>query len=357
MKIFNYSRTSLIWLSVLILLIIFLLLPIKIPYSIKAPGKILPSKEWIVSKGPDGRLITILNDNKLGVSQNYTVSQFERGDAIQFSLRPNISSGTPINKTDTVAIIYSNEIERQFIQLKGELEVAKSSLNTYTTGEKQSIVKEEKERLEYMKKQAEEQRKVFNRVEALYQKNLISLEEYEVSKGTADLNNINIAIAQAHLQSIESGEKKEQIDFIRSQIQSLQKQLDVLQKRFKNYTLISQVTGIANRSLGADTLLVVSDTTEFVVMMPVKWEDRNYLSLNQRIILKFPDNSTSEEAVLVKIDKSIHALNGGQVFLITAKLLQKPLDILPGLMIQCSIQCEPVRPIQYLTRIFSLVWN
>jgi hypothetical protein len=357
MKIFKYSRTSLIWLSVLILLIIFLLLPIKIPYSIKSPGKILPSKEWIVSKGPDGRLITILKDNKLGVSQNYSVSQFERGDAIQFSLQPNISSGTPINKMDTVGLIYSNEIERQFVQLKGDLETAKSSLITYTTGEKQSIIKEERERLEYMKKQAEEQKKVFNRVETLFQKNLISQEEYEISKGTADLNNINIAIAQAHLQTIETGEKKEQVDLIKSQIQSLQKQLDVLQKRFKNYTLISQVTGVANRSLGVDTLLVVSDTTEFVIVIPVRWEDRNYLSLNQKILLKFPDTSVITDAVLVKIDHSIHALNGGQVFLITAKLNQKPLDVLPGLMIQCSIQCEPVRPIQYLTRMFSSVWN
>jgi hypothetical protein len=337
--------------------LIFLLLPIKIPYSIKAPGKILPAKEWIVSKGPDGRLITVLKDNLLGISKNYSVSQFERGDAIQFSLRPGISSGKMINEKDTVATIYSNEIERQFIQLKGELEVAKASLTAYMTGEKQSVVKEEKERLEYMKKQAEEQRKVFKRLETLYQKNLASQEEYEISRGTSELNDINIAIAEAHLQSIETGVKKEQIDFIRSQIQSLQKQIDVLQKRFKDYTLISQISGVATRILSSDTLLVISDTAEFVVLIPVKWEERNNLSANQKVILKTPDSSIKQDATLVRIDKSIHQLNGGQVFLVIALFNSNHIDFLSGLMIQCSIQCEPVRPIEYITRIFRSIWG
>jgi hypothetical protein len=352
MKLFNFSKTSVIWLGVLLILVIFLMLPIKIPYSIKAPGKILPAKQWIVTKGPDGRLITILKDNKLGISRNYSVSQFERGDAIQFSLRPNISSGSAIKEKDTVASIYSNEIERQFVQLKGELEVAKASLAANETGEKQSSIQEEKERLEYMKKQADEQKKIFNRLEALYRKDLISQEEYEISKGTTDLNQINISIAEAHLQTVQSGVKKEQIDYINSQIQSLQKQIDILQKRFKNYTLISQVTGIANPILGNDTLLIVSDTSEFVVLIPVKWEERNYLSQNQTIYLKTPDSSVTQDATLVRIDKSIHPLNGGQVFFVTAYFDSPKIDFLSGLMVQCSIQCNPIRPVDYLERIF-----
>jgi hypothetical protein len=353
MKLFNFSKISLTWLGILILLVIFLLLPIKIPYSIKAPGKILPAKQWIVSKGPDGRLITILKDNKLGISQNYSVSQFERGDAIQFSLRPNIFSGSAIKANDTVASIYSNEIERQFIQLKGEMEVAKASLAASKTGEKASTIQEEKDRLDYMKKQAEEQKKIFNRLEALYRKDLISQEEYEIAKGTSDLNQINISIAEAHLQTVQSGEKKEQLDYINSQIQSLQKQIDILQKRFKNYTLISQVTGVANRVLGNDTLLVVSDTSEYVILIPVKWEERNYLYQKQSVYLKAPDSSVTQDATLVRIDKSVHPLNGGQVFFVTASFSSPKIDFLSGLMVQCSIQCDGIRPVEYLKRIFT----
>jgi hypothetical protein len=341
--------------GILFLLIIFLLIPIKVPYSVKAPGKILPAKEWIVTKGPDGRLITEFKDNKLGINQNYSVSQFERGDAIQFSLRPNISSGSMIKEKDTVAIIYSNEIERQFIQLKGELEVAKASLAANETGEKQSSIQEGKDRLVYMKKQAEEQNKIFNRLEALYQKDLISQEEYEISKGTAELNQINISIAEAQLQTAQTGVKKEQIDYIKSQIQSLQQQINVLQKRFKNYTLVSQVTGIANRILGSDTLLIVSDTSEFVALIPVKWEERNYLSCNQKVYLKAPDSSITQDATLVRIDKSIHPLNGGQVFFVTAFFDSPKTDFLSGLMVQCSIQCTPIRPVEYLERIFQSI--
>jgi ATP-dependent 26S proteasome regulatory subunit len=206
-----------------------------------------------------------------------------------------------------------------------------------------------------MKKQAEEQKKIFNRLEALYQKNLISQEEYEISKGNADLNQINISIAEAHLQTVQSGVKKDQIDYINSQIQSLQKQIDILQKRFKNYTLISQVTGIANRVLGNDTLLIVSDTSEFVVLIPVKWEERNYLSKNQTVNLKYPDSFVTQDATLVRIDKSIHPLNGGQVFLVTAYFDSPKIDFLSGLMVQCSIQCDPIRPVDYIERIFQSI--
>ncbi|MCX6151171.1 MAG: HlyD family secretion protein [Ignavibacteriales bacterium] len=355
MNIFNNSKAALTWIIILVVITIILLLPIKIPYSIKSPGKILSSKEWIVSRGADGRLITVLKDNKLGVSRNYSVSQFERGDAIQFSLRPNIANGSAINFTDTVASIYSNEIERQFVQLKGELEVAKASLATYETGEKQSVIKEEKERLEFMKKQAVEQKKVFQRLEALYQKKLVSEEEYEVSKGTSELNEINISIAEAHLQSVQTGVKKEQVDFIRSQIISLQKEISILQKRFNDYILISQISGVASRAMDGDTLLIVADTTEYIVLIPVKWEDRNYIAINQKVYLKPPDSGIKQDATLIRIDKSIHQLNGGQLFLVTAQLNSKLIDLLPGLMIQCSIECDPVRPIEYLRRMFKSI--
>lgn len=356
MKI-KINKKTIIWIGLLLIILLVLILPFKIPYSINSSGKLFPAKEWIISRGTDGRLITVLRNNASGISSDYSVSQFERGDAIQFAIRPNISAGDGIAKNDTIASIYSNEIERQFAELKGELETAKASLAAIESGEKQATVKEEEARLDYMKKQAEEQKKIYKRLETLYRKNLASQEEYEIAKGTADLNDINIKIAEAHLQSVQTGMKKEEIDLIKTQIQSLQKQIDILQKRFDHYTLISKISGVANSVLGSDTLLTISDTTEFVVIIPVKWEEKKYLSINQEVKLTIPDGGGSFLASISRIDEKVHQLYGTQVVLVTAVLEGKPTGVTPGLIIECKIKCEAVRTISFMNRIFNSIFG
>lgn len=350
----DYKRI-LIRTGILIVICAFFLLPLKIPYTINAPGKILPAKEWLVIKGSDGRLMTILKDNLRGVSNNYSVSQFERGDAVQFSLCANIASGKSVSVYDTVAMLYSNEIEQQFIQLKGELEVAKASLVMNLAGEKSSVIKEEKAQLEYDRRKAEEQKKIFNRIDSLFRKDLVSQEEYDISKSKSDLYDINVSIAEAHLQSITTGVKQEEISYLNSKITSLQSQLNVLQKRFKNYILISQVNGIVNQTFSSDTLLIISDTTNYVVLSPINWEERNYLTINQEVLIKSPESSLMQGATIIRRDNLIHPLNGRQFFLITSKVNSKTPGILPGLMVQCSVQCQPINLVEYIKRIFKSI--
>ena len=274
------AKSSIFWIGIFILIVV-VLLPVKIPYTINPPGKILPVREWIVIKGSDGRLITQLKNNQCGTIDNYSVSQFERGDAVQFKLKSNIVSGAYVSANDTIAAIYSNEIERQYTQLQGELGVAMASLEVSRTGEKVSVINEERNLLEYRKEQMEESKKQFERTEVLFSKNLVSQEDYEIAKSTNELNKINVKISETHLQSLITGSKPEQLDYIRAEISSLKNQIRILQKRFENYTLISPVNGIVNQIYSGDTILVISDTSAYVIISPVKWKERNYIALNQ----------------------------------------------------------------------------
>ena len=97
--------------------IVVLVVPFKVPYSIKTSGKLMPAKEWILSKGSDGRLIENLFDHQRGVSEKFSVIQFDRGDAVQFKLNDDLASNSTIVAGDTVGSIRSNEIERQIIRL------------------------------------------------------------------------------------------------------------------------------------------------------------------------------------------------------------------------------------------------
>ncbi|NIO28916.1 MAG: hypothetical protein GTO29_10245 [Candidatus Latescibacteria bacterium] len=336
---------------------VLLLLPIKIPYSLDVPGKIVASKEWVVSKGVNGRLMTVLIDHKQGVNKKYSVTQFERGDAVEFNLNPHIVSGTTIAAMDTIGLVYSNEIERRLAELKGQLAMAKASLQLYLSGEKESIIEEAKQQLASRKKQVEEQGKILDRLKALNARELVSKQEYEIALGLSTLYEIDVSIAKAQLQIVQTGAKKEQVEYIQSQIQAFQQEIEILKKRLADFTLISPISGVVCQIFSGDTLLVVKDTTEYAVIMPVKWQQRRYIATRCPVKLLVPDITNVPKAILVKMDKTTHYLNGEQVLIATAIAKDNVSELVPGLRIQCSIDCGRVRPSEYVKRFFKSIFK
>ena len=345
------SRKSLT-ISVVILasIVVFFILPVKFEYRIKVQGKILPAKEWLMYKGTDGRLTSVLTDYKSGINQSYNVTLFDRGDEMQFTFSPNLRSGLTIKNNDTIAVVYSNEIERQIENLKGQISSAKASLSLNITGEKESIIQQEANNLEYAKKQAEEQKKVLDRIESLYKKGFASQAEYDVAKSTYDLDVINISISEAKLKAAQTGSKEEQINYIKSQIEALEKELTVLQKRREGFTLLSPIDGIVNRKTNSDTLLIISDTSQFVVLSPIRVQDLKFVNPHQKVELYINNSNLGVTANIIEINNSVQVLNGFQVVTALSELNDRTQTIFPGLLIECYINTGSLSPFQYFLR-------
>lgn len=337
---------------IIIITITAILVPIQFPYKITTPGKVLPSKSWIVSKGNSGQLISFLHDRKKGIVDNYSVKEFERGDDIHLLLNPDIRIGKIINEKDTVGFIYSNEIEKQLALLKSELNVTKSSLEFNKSGEKESVIKEAEENLNYYIKQASEQKKILGRQKALYEKNLVSKEEYELTLNQSELNDISIAIAKARLESVSTGAKKEQIEMINNQIKSLQKQIELLQKRNSSYHLVSPINGIINNLTNGDTLFTISDNNAFVVMMPVRMGEASFIQNNSEIEIKLPLASGKLQGKIIFIDNSAQNLHGEQVIFAVASI-ETTKQLAYGLMIECVIDCGSAGIYEHLKRFMN----
>ncbi|MCD4747296.1 MAG: hypothetical protein K8R58_13440, partial [Bacteroidales bacterium] len=331
--------------------------PFKIPYTIKVTGILMPSKEWLLTKGTDGRLMTLLFDHKKGISQNYTFKQFDRGDEIKFEIYPHIRGGSIVNSFDTIGIIVSNEIERQLVSLKGELDVTKASLDYYLSMEKESIIDEAKQQLTYAEVEAEAEQKLFDRQKMLYEKKCIPQEEYEISKSKADLNNINVKIAHAKLQTLQSGTKIEYINYIHSQINKLHNDIKVLERKIADYAIVSPITGIAYHLFAGDTLLIIGDTSEFVINIPVKWGQRHYIKPMQSIILKAKGVDSINNAELIRLNKIVYHINNNQLLIATAILKNNNNDLVQGLPVNCSIECDNVLLNEYLLNFIKSIFN
>jgi hypothetical protein len=340
----------LLLLSLIILLIV--LVPLQLPYKITTAGKILPAKSWIVSKGNSGQLISFLNNREKGIIDNYSVKEFERGDDINLLLNPDMSIGKHIAENDTIGFIYSNELEKQIALLKSEINVARASLELNIAGEKESIIKEAEENMNYYLTQASEQKKILGRQKALYQKNLISKEEYELTLNQAELNDISIAIARARLESVSTGAKKEQIELINNEIKSLQKQIEVLQKRYTSNYLISPISGVVSNFSAGDTLFTISDNSSFVVVMPVKLSDISFIHNNSEIEFKQSKSSEKLKGNIIFIDNSAMKLNSDQIVFAVASV-RADSKMAYGLLTECVIDGGSISLYEHFKRLMN----
>jgi len=340
--------------TVVIIIIVFLL-PLKIPYSIHVEGKILPAREWILQKQLDGSILITENDHRKNIVNKVSAYQVDRGDFVEFSLNPKIYEKNVISKNDTIGLISSNETARQLAELKGRLSSAQASLDVSLAGEKETIVRIAEEQLNQAKERLANQRKILERKNDLYENKLISEEEYEIVKTTANILELELVAAQANLENLKSGAKPEQIDFLRIEIQSIEEEINMLQDRLKKFTLKSPMDGRLLTLFSSDTLLIVGDTISAVIM-PVNMKYHSSIQKAQEftVDLRLANSTEKVQGQIKKISNVIRYINNQEVLFVTG-ITNSPLESLPiNMVVPCSIEGDGLTLRQHIFRYLNL---
>jgi len=327
--------------------------PITIPYTIKVPGKIIHTKEWILQRGDDGSVISTLYDHRTGLIRDYSAVQIDRGDAVRFQLSPTIFAKNIINPGDTVGVFKSNALLLRLSGLSRELALAKASLQVNIAGEKQEVIIEAKEKLALAQVNLLNQNRIYSRQDSLYQSKLISREDFEITKNIKSAYEIEQSIAAAHLKVVQSGAKPEQIQYIESEIEAIETELQVLKERFKDFTLISPISGKIYPNISSDTLLTIGEPTG-IVLMPVKINYFDDLDLTQRVTFELPNNDYAFGEIVRKEAVS-RIINHEQVFLVYAELNNSDSRLPFGFIIPCSITLSSLKPLPYLFQMIKSI--
>ncbi|MGE5436938.1 MAG: hypothetical protein ACM3O3_06890 [Syntrophothermus sp.] len=333
--------------AVPVVLIIIFLLPIKIPFVIKAEGLVVPGKEWLLFKDPNGSFSSILKNNAKGISESYFTTTNERGDAFKFSFADKISDGCVVFKGDTIALIHSNEIERQLIGLRSELNTTLKSLNVVSTGEKAPIIEQAKNQLAFAKKQVEDYKKVYDRNKIQFEKNLIPVQDYETSLSTYQLYLLNVSIAEAQLNSLLTGAKKEELDLVKAQSEALKNEINVLEKRSASFEMISPINGIAKSEIESDTLIRITNLEDAVIIIPIKPEESVFVTENCGIKI----NGEKAEFLRTK-NKSV--IGSPAIYYVYVKVKQSSF-LNNSLSAEAEINCESLSLFDYLVRKIKLL--
>lgn len=352
-RIFS-QRAIPVYLIIIIVLLVYFV-PVTVPYRIKSTGKVMPAREYILSIGRDGQLISNLMDNRKGVSNQFNAFQYERGGEVSYIINQKISVGEIVRSGDTLANISSYNTQKLLVSLQGDLRVMEAMLALYQSGEKREVIEKANAELDYALADADIQDSIFARNKKLYDTQVIPDEEYELQYRETRLRHLQIAINKKQLSALKSGVKEEEIDYILSQIDKIKQDINIVEKQIEKHTLLSPVTGVVQHTAPGDTLLIIHDVSEYLVFVPVRFSQKKHLSPGTPVkihIVHIGKNLTGE---FIQTNNTIYFIDGKQVLMSMVSLKGSFTDVYPGMVVKCSINCGEITLKEYLKRLFVSV--
>ncbi len=339
-------------LIILILATIGVFLPIKVNYSFEATALVYSTREWNLKRGQDDSYISELQDNETNVMSNLMSYKFERGDVAEVNICKNHVSGDYITTKDTVAVIHSYFIDNEIIRLKNLKQIEEAALDVTITGEKQTLIEQGRQQLEFAGQQLDLAQKSYERQQKLYNDSIISLSEFEIYENQFNLAKINVEITDKALLSLETGAKSEEIDYIKKKIESYEREIETLEKMKDQYYIQSPVDGIISFNKILDGIMTVSDTSRYILKIPVKIFNIQYLDRISSIKFSIPGSVEKTDASFVGIDENINLnLTTNQQLIIAKALINHGIKgIYPGMAVSCQVYCDRITILDFLRR-------
>jgi len=349
------KRRKIIVSILLICLIVLCLFFIKIPLHITTIGRVYPQTEWKIEKSNPDEVITSLNNYLTTEAGDMKSFIFNRGDVVNLKINAFIKHGEFVESGDTIGVIHSANLEERLVELKGNLTKANATLKSFKTGEKQSLINEATQNVIQAKLQVTEQEKIVSRMKKLFEKNLVSQEEYEIAENRLALYKAEVKIADAQLNTVTTGVKRELIEQIKAEIKFYQKQLSILNDKKMNYNLISPIEGNINRFFNSDTLLLIQDLSTMIIIFPFKLYHYQDIKIGQKVLFFLPGLSLKHYAKIVRIDSTVKLYNNQQTMYAYAEINKLNTAIYPGMIVKCKIFCSNINIFEYIKRMFISV--
>lgn len=348
------SLKKVILIAGLVVLLFLFLAVFKLTYSIKSPCRFVAQSEWSLTQLEPDKLSVRLVRNDSSKVKSFTLLQFDRQDFIQFSLASNIQPGLLVQKGQIIGNVISSENQLRLVDLLGQLKKAKANLSYISTGEKPPVQAEARQALKYTQAECAAFLPQLNRTRQLYKQNLISKGEWEIAEATHDLNQLNIALQEAKMKVVQSGERIEAIRVIEADITNLENQIGVMQEKLSFETIKSPIYGIVTDP-GFDSVLChVSQLDTVVVQIPIRSEQRKYLKLDQVIKIYSFDEHLNLTGKVDMIGNHARIINSRPMFVVSSLIENPESKLLPGMAGYAKIYCDKVSILKLIQRAWKL---
>ncbi|MEM6328460.1 MAG: hypothetical protein AAF791_15200 [Bacteroidota bacterium] len=360
--------------GVVVVLLALLLAPVELPDRVASVGRVLPAQEWVLVRTESGAVTATLRNHRTGEVQTTFAAEPARGDAVRFELGP-AASQEAVEAGEIVGMLASGEAALRLSSVQGLIEQAEAELRRSGVGETAEVVETARQEVrraeadaarmaaevaeaEAVRAQAET---IASRQRELSAQGLASdveLDEaesavevaeagIETARARARAAQVRVEAAQAGVRAAQAGERPETADVVRARIRALEREAGSLAQREEMSTLVAPISGRVHRVFSPDTLLLVTDASQYHVLLPVRWADRDRVRLGARVIL---DGRTEAGIVATLTDMREAAVpQAGQAYLVaTAEVTQGAEHLVPGLLLPASIEAVPKTPLDHL---------
>ena len=345
------TKHKIIILTLIIAAVIIIFLPIKVPYKISSVAKLMPAHQWLLSRGPDGDILTTTIDNLSGINNSYQLTSFERGESMILDINQDLRNGQQVNKGDTLGTIYSSSQQENLIELNGELQVLTATLKASTSGVKRTEIKESRERLEMARSEYMKQQKIVERLNKLLKKELIAEEDFQTASDELSVLEKAVNVREAELGSSLSGDKDEQINLLMKQINAVENKISFLENEIDSQSsIITPFGGRMERSFSKDTILVLSNYEMGVALVPVSIDEADYLNEGDEVKFVFTNSEDALSGIVQTKQSVMQMIGGKQCILVLATVHNISKGFISGMITKSEINCGSIPLITYLER-------
>lgn len=325
--------------------------PIDVPYTFNSTAIVYPAKEWQLTKHNDQTLVSSLHNYESGAAEDFTHYQFDRGDIVSISFADADQLGRSVTENTIIARLESNVLSQRLIQLENEISIEYANLARGKSGQKYAVIRQAKEEISLAKQELALRKNNLERAERLFPEGLVSKASVEEAKNLFDKSKIMIQLAEKSLDVKNTGLKREEIDYIYTRIEALERERDFLVAKMSNYNIITPVSGKVSYEFHSDyDKTIVEDVTSYILYIPVKLKDIEYLDLGDRVTLDIIGADTTATAELLEIGEKVEVIDRNFVIIAKAKIDGRIKGISTGMPVKCKISCGKISPIQYLTQ-------
>jgi hypothetical protein len=356
MNIFIRLGIFLIIISVLYALAAY----IEIPYNINTKGMVMPVREWRLARLPDGTILNTEKDNLTNKISYYSVLEFQRGDHAEFIINERVFSGKTISEGDTIGFIRSYEEERRLLGLQTSLDEQRGLLRVHLSGGRQEEIDASRERYILAEKEYETQKKLLARMEALYKEGIIADEAWDLALNDYEVKKQNMSIARSAIDVISAGAKDEELDLIRTNINSLQRQIEQTTNRIDAFNIQAPFSGNIIRQqapeIDNESIIRVADMQQMIITLPVELYQLDYIENGNQVRLKMGPGRRIYNARIIDVDNTVQFMDQRQNVFITAIVEQEVERFMPNMLVEAEIICGQVPALDYIRRLFRIIF-
>lgn len=349
---------------VVVTVLILLSFTIQIPYYVSGRGVIMPVEEWSLMGRPGGSLVHIYENHLKGVVSEYGVSEVQRGDIARYTFNEGLLRQGEVQKGDTLAWLYTSDVQLKIIELEGELSYQQSLLAVYLTGEKPEEIRVAENRIELARQELETQQALTGRMIRLFEEGVIARQEYELSVNDLKVREHDLEIAEAVYNTLTSGRKSEDINAVRSRVNALDQQIIQLKKHINAFHLVAPIGGTIIRERNpvmensSDVILRIADFSSFVVLLPVDHTEETYLTPGQKVRINTGGGQEELIGELVTIDQTVRLINNRPKIFLTILINGTPhANLYRNMMVQARVESDLLGVWPYLARVSKTIYH